>query len=690
MRKCMRMKTLLVLIGLFASLFLIGAESQPGLLFTDAAVAHLKTPEGQAEVIRLAEREKKHKMEALSLAWRVTGDRRYAEQIRSILLKECSGKQKKSDWGGGLGGAHKCLDMAIGYDSIRTYLSAADRSAISSAIVERGIRPLLNEWLLGSTRMTTLDSMGHNWWSSCVFLPAVAALAVAEDQPCVLPWLERIKTASAEWFSYPGSLLNTKPATFDSNGGFYESVGYANYALSTFLTFRTAWKNVRKDPLPEIPLLEKTGDFFLHACYPNSGGLMSLNFGDSSLHAVGSAPLVWLWANGIRPGRYLWYLRQTADSDYKEAIRRDSPLGLVFFPSAELNKAPAVPDLPHSVLYPDMGWAIMRNSWKKDATMIGIKSGFTWNHAHADAGSFILFHRGENLLIDSGNCWYPHPEYDAYYRQSRAHNVVLFNGEGENPEDTYHGSKFPGTVRHLVDAGSLKYVLADATGPTSQNFIRNYRSFLWIDDVILIIDDLKTFKSGKFEWLLHFDGRAGRRGDDLEIVKGKARIAVRPLFPERLAGSFAHDTPERLRLVEKSGLKDHAQNVPVPYYAIVPPGESRVMKFITAILLNPENPPRIERLEAVNAHGVRISRGSRSTEIWLNLLADGRMRHRNSNNTLGGWETDAYLLAVTSENGKPIRFFVGNGSYLRKKGNVLLDSLKKVFAVRENGKVVIY
>ena len=349
------MKTLLVLFSLFAALLLIGAESRPGLLFTDADIAHLKKKEERAKVIRLAEREKKHKMEALSLAWRVTGDRKYAEQIRSLLLRECAKKQKKSDWGGGLGGAHKCLDMAIGYNSIREYLSAADRSAISSAIVERGIRPLLNEWLLGRTRMTTLDSMGHNWWSSCVFLPAVAALAVAEDQPCVLPWLERIKTASAEWFAYPGSLLNTKPATFDSNGGFYESVGYANYALSTFLTFRTAWKNLWKDPLPEIPLLEKTGDFFLHVCYPNSGGLMSLNFGDSSLHAVGSAPLVWLRVNGIRPERYLWYLRQTADSDYKEAIRRDSPLGLVFFPSAELNKAPDVPDLPHSVLYPDMG-----------------------------------------------------------------------------------------------------------------------------------------------------------------------------------------------------------------------------------------------------------------------------------------------------------------------------------------------
>ena len=684
------MKKVLFLIGLCSMLLCAAGNDGPRLLFTEANIAHLKNAAGREKVIRLAEREKKHRMEALSLAWRVTGDRKYAGAVRELLLRECRNSGRNREWGGGLGGAHKCLDMAIGFDSIRDFLTPDERRKIASSIVERGIRPLLKEWLLGETRMTALDSMGHNWWSSCVFLPGVAALAVSEEEPCVLPWLERMKTASAEWFGYPGSLLNTKPATFDSNGGFYESVGYANYALSTFLLFRTAWRNARKDPLPEIPLLEKTGDFFLQVCYPNSGKLMSLNFGDSSLHAVGSAPLVWLWTNGIRRSRYLWYLAQTADSEYKEAIRRDSPLGLVFFPSADLSQAPDLPDLPCSALYPDMGWAVMRDSWKPDSTMLGVKSGFTWNHAHADAGSFLLFHRGENLLIDSGNCWYPHPEYDAYYRQSQAHNVTLFNGMGENPEDTYHGSKFPGTVRHLVDAGSLKYVLADATGPTSQNFIRNYRSFLWIDDVILIFDDLKTLKPGKFEWLLHFDGSARRKGDDLEIARGKARIAVRPLFPERLAGAFAHDTPERLRLVEKSGLKDHAQKTPVPYYAIVPPGEARVMKFITAILLNPENPPQIERLEAVHAHGVRIVRGEKKTEVWLNLLADGRMRHRNSCNTLGSWDTDAYLFAVTSEKGKPVRFFIGNGSYLRRNGEVLLDSLKKVFAVRENGTVTIY
>ena len=43
-----------------------------------------------------------------------------------------------------------------------------------------------------------------------------------------------------------------------------------------------------------------------------------------------------------------------------------------------------------------------------------------------------------------------------------------------------------------------------------------------------------------------------------------------------------------------------------------------------------------------------------------------------------------------SEKGRPVRFFVANGSYLRKGETVLLDSLRKIFAVRENGKLTKY
>ena len=174
---------------------------------------------------------------------------------------------------------------------------------------------------------------------------------------------------------------------------------------------------------------------------------------------------------------------------------------------------------------------------------------------------------------------------------------------------------------------------------------------------------------------------------------------MRPLFPERLAGSFAHDTPERLRLVEKSGLKDHAQNVPVPYYAIVPPGESRVMKFITANLLNPENPPRIERMEAVNAHGVRISRGSRSTEIWLNLL-DNAAKFSPENGTIS--------VTLHCEQGRPVvavtdqgcgmdaetcchifeQFYQGDTSH-RTQGNGLGLAMAQKIAALHGGAVTV-
>ena len=106
----------------------------------------------------------------------------------------------------------------------------------------------------------------------------------------------------------------------------------------------------------------------------------------------------------------------------------------------------------------------MRTSWEKDATMLAVKSGHTWNHSHADANSFIVFHKGVDIIKDGGNCWYPNPAYRNYFFQSQAHNVVLFNGEGQPREQQYSGSTLRGNLYHLLDAGNVKYVLANGTG----------------------------------------------------------------------------------------------------------------------------------------------------------------------------------------------------------------------------------
>jgi hypothetical protein len=349
-----------------------------------------------------------------------------------------------------------------------------------------------------------------------------------------------------------------------------------------------------------------------------------------------------------------------------------------------LRKQQAAPaNLPASFIYPDIGWVMMRSSWEDDATMLAVKSGSAWNHAHPDAGSFILFHGGKPLIIDSGNCSYSRREYTSYYRHSKAHNVVLIDGAAQNPEDCGNGDRgvvHPGQVRHLMDLAGIKYVLADATGPTSWKFSRNYRHFLWIDDVILIFDDVRTHEAGQLEWLLHFEGQARERGSDIHLSNGtQAGAVVRPLFPKDM------------KVVRKKGLKDHKPDTEVEYLALMPTKKNREMKFITAILpfgqSKNSSSPNVELLEGDEMLGVRISRNKKVTEVFLNLRADGRRMHRNSNKIIHGWDTDAYLFGTTRPIGSSddpdsiSRCFVICGSYLRKNGKVVLDSLSKVYSV---------
>ena len=620
----------------------------------------------------------------LGLAYQMTGEKRYAEKLRGALIhygrySRWAGDAKRTPpWHSELNTARFCYGYAVGYDCIHDVLSEAERTSIAESIIRLGILPTLNDWVLPGERIHALDSMGHNWWSVCVSMAALAALSLLGDVPQAEHWVGEVSEAFPEWFSYTGNVLQNKSPNFDRKGAFYESVNYANYALSEYLLFRLAYRNVFPGARPpDIPLLETAGDFFVHTCYPTSTSMLSVNFGDSSLRATGARTVRLLLANGYEADAYHWYLGRTDRG-------LNDPVGLLYDDTKAMQRPPH--SLPKSMLYPDIGWVILRSSWEDGATVLAAKSGFTWNHAHPDAGSFILFHAGRPLIIDSGNCSYSRREYSSYYRQSKAHNVVLIDGEAQNPEACPRGDrgvKTPGRLYHLLDVAGIKYVFADATGPTAWRFSRNYRHFLWIDDVILIFDDIRTHEAGKLEWLLHYDGSVQRADSDLIVSNEEAQLRVRPLFPETID------------IVEKTGLRDHDPDTEVTYLALSPPEPAREAKFVTALVptTSGRRPPRLERLSSDNAIGVRIDNDRTITDVWLNLMADGRRMHRNSNNIIDGWDTDAYLIAMTrpagSDESDPDaieRYVVACGSYLRKKDKVALHSLSKVYTVFTNGR----
>lgn len=644
-------------------------------------------------------------LDLLSLAYRMTGDARFGERVKEMMTRHRFGGRadrigllRDPQWHSTLDAGDNNESFGIAYDSIYDLLSAKERKQFAARLIEEGIEPVLDDWVLGERRIHSLDTMGHNWWSEIVFGTGVGAIAIFNEDPRAPGWVERIGVADAEWLSYAGSRLKNKPANFDRNGGFYESVSYAAYAIRSHLPFRMAWRDAFTTPLPDHPVLSKISDFFLHTSYPRSAGRpWSFNFGDSGRGSGGSRALTMLWDLGYRSPDVLWYIdkfrggrRANFPPPDDPGLMRSSPRDLLYAPTDdEIAAIPETPDLPLSFILPDMGWVAMRSSWDNDATVLGIKSGYTWNHAHADAGSFMLFHRGKSLLIDSGKSGYSTPQYDDYYRQSVAHNVVTFNGRAENPEDTYFGSKHHGTVSNLIDTGDLRYVLADATGPTSDTFIRNFRSFLWVGDIILVIDDLKSFEPGQFEWLLHYDGEAERRGQDFTVTQDDVSVVVRPLFPEPFPDAgLPTDYPESMRLSERMGLMDGEPETPVPYAVFEPTELSRRVKFITAIMPVPEGewqPPTFERLQTLHMNGLRITQDGTVTELWLNLMADGRVRHRPPHLEYDGWETDAYITVMTWPEGadlhdpdKASQMLVVDGSYLRRDDKMVLDSLSKL------------
>jgi len=638
-------------------------------------------------------------MQAACLAYRMTGSDEFARDIKAGLQKldqrpdfsEAELLKRDPPWHSGLGTGATVLAFAVGFDCIHAQLSPAERQHFADALVTKGLHPILDDWLLEPTRIHSIDTMGHNWWSAVVFNAGVGAMAVLQERPDVLPWLQSIAEASREWYSYAGSELETKPANFDRNGGFYESVNYADFAMSEYLRFVLCWRNAFKSSrLPQPPFLHTIANFFVQASYVTDDRVLPVLFGDGALHSSGYTSMNLLWALGEKSSANLWYLHQFDEIPPGDGKPRATAFALVYGPSAEeRNHAPATPGLPDSAIYPDMGWAMLRSSWANADTLFAIKSGMTFNHAHADAGSFMLFHRGDSLLIESGGSpGYSLPEYDSYYRQSRAHNVVLFDGEAEFHDDTYFGSQFPGTLSHLIDAGNLKYIMADATGPTVWKFRRNFRHILWIGDVILIIDDVKGYQAGQFQWLLHVGEKAVVRDANLQVAGPHGQVMVRPLFPTELPPGLPADFPEGMRVVEESGFKDHDIKHPDTYYAFEPPGKTDQTTFVVALILSdPAKPtPVVDSFRSENLEGIRIEQAGTVTEVFVNTLAEGRIRHRNAIINANGWNTDAYLTALTFTEGADrskaeniSNLFVADGSYLRRDGVVAYDSLSKVF-----------
>lgn len=608
----------------------------------------------------------------LGVKYLIDGDERCAEKMKGLLYHLIGFERwfgvsytvrKPVPWHADLCSTSTTVATARIYDIIFDYLTENERRELAAGLLERGVYAALSDWALPETRIHALDSMGHNWWAVCIAEAATAFLALSDYLPEAEKKrvLDCVDEALAEYMTYPGNPLFNKFGNFDDKGFFYESIGYNNFGTGSLM--RYLWCRERYDGRNErirraIP--EGLCDAVMKMAYPltrdGKTDYEFMQFGDHSPGKRFDYPakyciLLGIDSSALRCAAANW------GSDIWDAMIGYEPEKL----------KGSFEYLPKTELY-SSGFAVARKNWEPDGTMLAVKSGFCWNHSHNDAGSFVIWHKGKAIFTDSGTCDYDLPLYHDFYCQDRAHSVITVGGKGRRDEELYRGTKFRGSLTDSFTSDDLFFVQADSAGPMAHLCSRLFRNFLWFDSrLLVIVDDIYCHTEETAQFTLHFDADYEEKNGEVLFTNGDCR-----------ARFIAH-YPEDMRLTEAIGHADHQENEDKIYLVSGTEKAERTHLLIHTVELDPdEHDVRYTSLSGENCEGVRFTGDGLERDVWFNRMADGHVMHDNSNNVIGGYETDAYILVVTRDKARGTeKVLMICGSYLRKDGKVYISSFAK-------------
>lgn len=575
----------------------------------------------------------------------------YDKWIGSVNLR------KSPPWHSELNTARFLYGFALGYDCIKTRLTPQERTYLAQRCLYLGIQPTLDDWLLPGRRVHALDSMGHNWWPVCICAAGLAAVAFRDELPHADTMIRLVDEGLESFFAYQGFPLQNKPANFDPQGAMYEGAIYLAYATGEILTYRLARDRAFAPANAAYDrLFPGMFEYLNHATYRLQDDVINVPMGDCNPHES----MIRAFRLGVLCGYDLPHVRW-----YMQC--KGGPHDLWW---ALAGEKPGLPPTATTAWYPTTGMAFLRDSWQPNSRLMCVKCGDTWNHAHADAGSFMLYDNGVAILQDSGSCSYARDEYPLYYCQSEAHNVLLFNGHGQEAEDHYWGLHQPGRLLTCKD-GWLRYVLADATGPMSRYLKRSLRSFILLDDGLILIDDLASYEPGTASALFHHSGDAVLDGLTAHLQGSAAPYRIQALYPKNAWFD------------QVIGHEDHQPDVPTAYLRLHAPMTARSYNLLPEgdpNSLSANRPVCLQKLITYIGCGnvtccesqdaLIITSGD--VRIALNLNADTRCMHVNSHASLLGWRTDAYLLALRGQD-----YFMVGGSYLQQEDTIAFHALQK-------------
>ena len=474
----------------------------------------------------------------LGLAYRLTGKREYADNLRDIMLTVCD----FTEWN-----IQLFLDVAemshgvgIGYDWIHDTLDEPTRLRIRQGLIKHGLDEGIDCYTPpkpGDTRWkqrfwVTCD---HNWNTVCHGGMIIGALAIADTDP---QYARQMVPKAVE--NLPNALTNYGP-----DGAWGEGVGYWTYATRYAVFAIDAMQTSLGTDfgLSQMPALDQAGFFPLYLSGPTG---QAFNFADADSKVVlNTQPcLRWLAARYGHPEFVAF------ENSLKKEKKVNPALDFIWYQPQ--TTAPAPPALDR-LFRGHVPVAVMRSNWNSDGLFLAAKAGFNAiNHSHLDIGSFVMDALGQRWVRDLGKDDYNLPGYWfskeggqrwTYYRlNSLSHNVITIDGRSQLISGTSQvvsfqaGGDKPSFVIDMTNA-----YIGCPSAKRGVAMVDNRRA-------VLVQDELEVIGTRDIAWGITTDATIAVDGTTATLELGGQKMVAKLLAPEGaifLAESAHQEAPQK-------------------------------------------------------------------------------------------------------------------------------------------------
>jgi hypothetical protein len=390
--------------------------------------------------------------------------------------------------------------LALAYDMLGDALSRSEKAQLLRAITPR-LRGILGSSRYGLEYSHRLDRnpFDSHGVTALARTAVICTLLAGEDRlfdDCFRETVPRYLLWPVVW-------------GFDQ-GGFANGTAYAHWGiLDTHLVVSSFLSAALGVPLHRYPWTQAYKNFIVYFLPPGSPSGV---FGDEAerRHAGIWATQAKAYAAAVPGALAEWYAAQHSGEDRLHPAQLFAPLP----PLRTAIGAPLPPESPHAIHLEDIGWVAMHSDLADPRrTSVYFKSSFfgSYNHSHADQNSFVIHSRGRVLAVDSGYYdYYGSPHWQDWYKQTRAHNAITFDGGQGQLHDSMQAK---GRVVRFEHHSAYDIATGDATAAYGGAFSKAVRSLVYVrPNILLVFDTLEAPVPRSVEWNLHSASRMNFSG----------------------------------------------------------------------------------------------------------------------------------------------------------------------------------